>query len=122
MGYYSEVGICIKKEDFNKLKEKAEAQKKNIVLNFLAAAYTFENSDNTISIKWECIKWYSDFEEVKYIEDFLLELRTQQKPYHFIRIGENPGDVDIENYYGDEYKDYDCGSHMSMVSYIDMYD
>lgn len=112
MGYRSDVRIRLTKEDFERLKE--EYEKKLIETNELEYSmfkdldvykeerdqfvYT-QNKDNdweekkvdSVYFGWNCVKWYDDYEDVEFIENFIFEC----KYYAFIRIGESmEGDID----------------------------
>jgi len=50
---------------------------------------------------WESIKWYSDYDEISSIENYLGEISDSKRnegfkdPYGMIRLGEEPDDVEI---------------------------
>ena len=54
-----------------------------------------EDCDNEITEKivyfgWNCLKWYGDYTDVRFIEDFVVKCDC----YAFARIGEEYGDID----------------------------
>lgn len=90
MGYYSDVAIGLKKEDFKALWEQEEEYDYTILENIFESK---EEDDNVIFLI-EGIKWYESYEEIKRIIAFLDSLERQGKPYTFYRIGEDPQDIE----------------------------
>ena len=100
MGYYSETAAVMKKADFDKLVEKASKELKSL-LNVAAIQY-FKELD-TIEIYWTWIKWYTSYDEIEEFENYLFEdLASQNKPYKFVRIGEEYEDVEVYENYSDD--------------------
>lgn len=112
MGYYSEVNIAIRKRDYELLMDNIAAlldgdlKKDLYYLLDGAEIYSLDNRDNPankgsyVVLHWKSVKWYSDFKEVAYIEDFIKSLEA----YQFIRIGEIFDDIvneilDIDVFY-----------------------
>lgn len=96
MGYRSNVAITLYKKDFESLVKKA-AGKTNYELDLIKSATLYEKSNEKYSIitmVWNYIKWYDDYEDVEFIMSFIRGNNTQ---YHFIRIGEEPGDIEEES-------------------------
>ena len=51
---------------------------------------------------FEYLKWYDSYDDVKYWISFMTKMRDRDILYDFIRIGEDPDDVEIatgERYY-----------------------
>lgn len=99
MGYRSEVSLTIKKTDFNKLTEEVKQSTNEMV------KYMFNNAqkfvcDEYITLYWNWVKWYEDFGEIRFFEDFYQNLEN----YHFIRIGED--NCDVQEDYNGEYIGY----------------
>ena len=122
MGYRSDVRICLKKEDYNELRAKAQEKgmtENNYLLDESAFDIHKENED-IVAFGWNDIKWYSGYSDIDFIVDFFEELRTNGHPYSFVRIGEGREDIEVENYYGeDDDEDYSCDV-FSIVTEIDM--
>ena len=122
MGYRSDVRICLKKEDYNELRAKAQEKgmtENNYLLDESAFDIHKENED-IVAFGWNDIKWYSGYSDVDFIIDFFEELRTNCHPYSIVRIREGREDIEVENYYGeDDDKDYSCDI-FSIVTEIDM--
>ena len=122
MGYYSDIAISIRKEDFELLKE---FDKENQNLMELLEVAEVKESRGAVVIKWDSLKWYSELSEVQAIEEFLGKLSDEDKPYRFIRIGEDVDDTEIEYNYGDEEKygdiAYRVNDMIGVTRYIDTY-
>lgn len=102
MGYYSQVSIGIYKSDFDKLVSLAHEDKD--IFEYLEWADSILlHQDDVVTMRWDCIKWYSSA-----LEDFV----RSTSDYHFIRVGEEHGDVE-DDYAGDG-GDFDIG-------YVDTY-
>jgi len=97
MGYRSEVYVCLKKEDLERLKAKVnEVESLDYLLNM---AEEKEVNEEVTVIYWDWVKWYDTFPEVAAVEKFLNTLDEESKPYKFIRIGEDIEDNEFfENY------------------------
>ena len=122
MGYRSEVAIAIRKEDYELLKE---FDKENQNLIELLEIANIKEYNEVICLKWDWLKWYSEFPEVQAIEEFLAKLSDEDKPYKFIRIGEDIDDTEVEYNYGDEekYRDvsYRINDMIGVERYINTY-
>jgi hypothetical protein len=122
MGYRSEVAIAMRKEDYELLKEFDKENKNLIELLEMADKKEYNGA---ISLKWEWLKWYPEFSEVQAIEEFLCKLSDEDKPYKFIRIGEEYDDIETENNWGDEEKYGEVVSTIydmiGIIRYIDTY-
>jgi len=101
MGYRSDVAIAMRKEDYELLKE---FDKENENLRDLLAVATVREKGEAVSLYWEWLKWYDSFSEVEAIEEFLGKLSDEDKPYKFIRIGEEWDDIEKEENWGNEEK------------------
>lgn len=107
MGYYSDVKICLHKENFEELKKRLGKIEDGVyLLNNMILGKEYED---TIIFGWESIKWYEDsFYEIKIVSDFLNELYTKGIAYKCIIIGEDIEDVEIENFLGENNDDFSC--------------
>ena len=104
MGYRSEVRIAVDKGIFNKkglhLKEGLkDCDAITLVESGPKPFYLFT---------WEHVKWYDSYPEVSEVMEFLSEL--EEENYGFIRVGEEPSDVEEK---GSPY-DFDLGVRMSV--------
>lgn len=80
--------------------------------------------NGVICLRWDWLKWYSEFSEVQAIEEFLVKLSDEDKPYKFIRIGEDIEDIEIEYNYGeDKYRNisYEVNDMIGVERYINTY-
>ena len=100
MGYYSQVGLCIKEKDFEELKERLKKYEYMLEPGFCNIT-TFEDEEygNTIVCSWDYIKWYYQFEDITTVDSFISELEDRDEEYSFIRIGEEYGDIEERDNY-----------------------
>lgn len=102
MGYYSEVNIAVAKRDYELLMNNIAALPDGRLkrdLYYLLAGAKIDNLDagdlssgekhSYVIMHWESVKWYLEFGEVAYIENFVKSLET----YQFVRIGEVFDDI-----------------------------
>jgi len=109
MGYYSDVRIKLKKEDYDKLIE--EFNRKFPDLNYnLFENRNFVKENRTektyigkdwsevpiVYFGWDSIKWYSncydkDYDDITFIENYVKSCEH----FAFTRIGEDSGDIEI---------------------------
>ena len=98
MGYRSEIGICLKKEDYITLMKKAEKENKE-AYNLITKPDEFRhnelNDNEYITLYWRWIKDYTD--DMNWIQKNLLEYE-----HHYCRAGESSAELDGENYYNSE--------------------
>lgn len=122
MGYRSEVAIAMRKEDYELLKG-FDKENKNLV-ELLDVAEVKE-SRGVVVIRWDSLKWYPEFPEVQAIAEFIAELSEADKPYRFIRLGEDVDDTENEYNYGDEEKygdiSYRVNDMIGVERYINTY-
>ena len=92
MGYYSDVAISMYESDYDKLREKVNAASREI-RSLMGAAEAYGSSlggKKAVTLVWNWVKWYPEFDDVKFISDFLGTLSN----YSFKRIGEDIGDYE----------------------------
>ena len=108
MGYYSEVAIVIRKRDakrlFAEVAKRAEDDNVRWFVEHRTAKADIDdfdtNPDGVQVLRWERVKWYDEFEEVKYVMNFIRSLGDGN--YEFMCIGEDEDDnVHEGNIYGD---------------------
>lgn len=105
MGYYSEVKIVMKDNDFKEMKARIDYYKNKEELKrfFKLSKEKFHFIDGKwLAVSyWDWVKWNPAYnKEVRYIEDYLRELHEQGKPFKMVRIGEDVGDIEILDSYG----------------------
>ena len=86
MGYYSDVSLTIEESDFNKLLEQVQLSNDDIKWMFNAAKKLVYGQ--LITLYWEQIKWYEEFEDVAFFVKFYQSLDHNK----FIRLGEDDDD------------------------------
>lgn len=122
MSYRSDIAIAMRKEDFELLKD---FDKENKNLMELLEIAEVKESRGVAVIKWDSLKWYPEFSEVQAINKFLWQLSNEDKPYRFIRIGEDIDDTEIGYNYGDEEKygdiSYRVNDIIDVTRYINTY-
>lgn len=99
MGYYSEVAITLYGHDFETLVRRA-AEETTDALDLIKYASLYKDEvNNIITIAWNGVKWYEGYSDVDFIMSFI---RNGDIQYHFIRIGEESGDIE-ENINDDDW-------------------
>lgn len=105
MGYYSDVRIKLKTQDYNKLLKVANQALKDWLLDhnnmdlnivreddvFNKHTYEYETKD-IVYFGWDSVKWYDGYEDVDCIMNFIRGCDA----YAFARIGETTGDIEQE--------------------------
>lgn len=110
MGYRSEVAIAMYESDFDDLVERASESDSGA--SDLINCATLYKKGRIITITWDNIKWYENYEDVEFIMSFL---RENAEKYQIKRIGEDIDDIE-EELNDDEYE-LDV---ISIERYIDM--
>lgn len=101
MGYYSQVAIAMRNEEYNQLKGGVAANNKD--LEGLLNIANKREYDNFIILNWDWIKWYDTFSEIQAIENFFNDLDIDI-PYKIIRLGEDYDDTEVKWNYGNPVK------------------
>jgi hypothetical protein len=106
MGYRSDVGLCLTNTGRKALEARILAleagdEKTQHIRNLLHTAfYKMEDKETgAVAWFWESVKWYADYDDVSFIENFLQELDDNE--YLFIRIGESEDDTEIRGIFWD---------------------
>ena len=107
MGYYSDVAITLKREDMLCLFNEGMGYSDE-VRSVLKYGKLTEPSEGILTLYISCIKWYSAFESISFIENFINELED----YHFLRVGEDANDNE------ERCGDGELSCDMSMYAYI----
>lgn len=122
-GYRSEVKVCMRKSDYEELKGRLEVTGDNDTLDLFKedtfCDFNYQELGDVVVFGWNWIKWYGEYKEVAFIENFLNEIEEQGHPYQFVRIGEESGDIEILRSYGETGEDYSC-DRINPVSYIEI--
>ena len=110
MGYKNDVRIAMKEDNFNTLIERGREKDftdHNYLLDENAMNYV-KKVDGIVVFGWDWVKWNEDFVDVKFILDFLDEMREEGYPFQFVRIGEDVDDNEEIWYRGPNDDDYSC--------------
>ena len=110
MGYKSETAITIENEAFKELLAKAKAECID-AFAFIKSASIYR-TDKFTTMYFDWVKWYDDYEDVQFIEDFISEI-----PHVFKRIGEDYDDIDSREVDVMDCDMYDC---ISIVRSLDI--
>jgi len=97
MGYRSDVGLALSKAGADRLQEKLNSLDKDSEIFFnvtelLEYAYKHMKHEQTGSelYLWDYLKWYDSFPDVRFFEDLMNELESDD--FLFLRIGEDMND------------------------------
>ena len=94
MGYRSDVAIAMTKKAAELLKTKlAEATPDQRYLLDNPDLYEVDSKTEEALWRWHYVKWYEEFDEVAFIDNYLKELSIDD--YLFIRLGENYDDIEL---------------------------
>jgi len=106
MGYRSDVGLCLTGTGKTTLDARLAAleagteQTQNILDLLNGCRNKREDQDTGAAAwLWENLKWYSDYDDVAFIESLLHELDGEE--YYFIRVGESDDDTEIQGFFWD---------------------
>lgn len=99
MGYRSDVRFCMKKENFEEIREKVRnlaSDDKDMMDNLDVKK---EYADGAVAFGWDYVKWYTGYEIVDLFENYMNELTRKEIEYSYIRIGEDYEDIETRDYY-----------------------
>ncbi len=119
MGYYSEVGLCLNKAAHDRMlaelmqQDKAtQAEVQELLMHAQRYVANKGKDEEAILYHWSWIKWYSQFPEVKFIEDFIGNLSDDDdapEQYRFVSIGEELEDITAHGSYHENPFEMDAG-------------
>lgn len=98
MGYYSDVGLCLTAKGKQALNAAlADAEKNNVYFEEINNLLKYveihtDSKTGTVGYRWASTKWYEDFGEVAFIENFLSTL--DKSDYLFLRVGDDSADTE----------------------------
>ena len=97
MGYRSDVGLALSKSGALRLHEKLNSLDKNSesyiqTTNLLKYAHKHQKHEESGAelFLWDYLKWYDNYPDVRFIEDLMNELESDD--FLFLRIGEDMND------------------------------
>ncbi len=109
MGYRSEVKIAMKLSDYEEMMARLDyyTNKEEIecFMSMSEVRNVISEGQKVVIIHWDWVKWYTEYKEVQYIEEYLGELSANLKPYKFVRIGEESTDVEVSDSWGEDGDD-----------------
>ncbi|MBT4407347.1 MAG: hypothetical protein HOC79_05675 [Euryarchaeota archaeon] len=97
MGYRSVGAIWFSQQALNAItKEQNDLIKSDIENN----SFTFVHTEHTdgIILEFESWKWYESYPDIAMYESMFNMLRGANIPYDFVRIGEDPTDVECREH------------------------
>ena len=99
MGYYSDVAIVMREKDYNQMIRRAKALKNSNVMDLIELAKCYKDgySRKRRILKWEGVKWYEEYSDVRWVCKFIENIDCI-----FIRIGEDLED-NVYDMFGDPY-------------------
>lgn len=104
MGYYSSVAISMYEKDYDRMCELAKAEDED-AYRFIMGAQRHDKdlaTGHAVTILYDWVKWYSEFKDVGFVENFLRDLDD----YSFKRIGEEEGDIEERMGDGEDFEIY----------------
>ena len=94
MAYRSDVTITLYKQDFETLVRQA-SENANGALDLIKYASLYKNeASDIVTLFWNSVKWYDGYNDVDFIMSFI---RSGDVQYHYLRVGEESGDIEEEN-------------------------
>ena len=101
MGYRSEVSIQLESKAFDMVMKSIKKYNSKQAGGYEFYPDAILKKDDEYIIQWNCVKWYSDYGDVKSIESVLTELDKYAKSaeidgfrYDFLRVGEESDDIE----------------------------
>ena len=105
MGYRSDVGLCLQRPAYVKLRNAGEALQHTDteidrhVQSLLDHPQRTLECTEAVALYWDSVKWYSDYDDVRWIENLLSSFEEEE--YLFLRIGEETDDIEAKGCYWD---------------------
>lgn len=122
MGYRSDVKLVMTKKAYDGMVAMAENE---FGLNSYEYDFIANNEDKKIAkdndiviLSWNDVKWYNDFAEVQFIQEYLNVMYDANESYNFIRLGEEIDDIEKEGCYGDG----SCAGIIGVYRNIEVYE
>lgn len=101
MGYRSDIGLCLSArgmEELNKALAALDAgtdctqEEKTWIHELFTCPAPKNSADGAGAWAWDGLKWYTDYRDVQWVEDFLNGLNEED--YYFLRIGDDIDDTE----------------------------
>lgn len=118
MGYRSDVRVILKKEDYEELVKKMNEfyERRDYKCRMFDEdeVIVFSQNEKWVKFGWDFVKWYESYEDINMIMNFI----TNCEQYHYMRLGEEIGDLDIRDTIID-YDEYFPGTSSVIQSFDD---
>ena len=104
MGYRSEIALSLSDEAVELLNckmEQADNHLREDIIDMLPIKY---DTEDTFIIYDDWVKWYEDYEFVILLTEVMDHCYEHDIGYQFIRLGEDPADVEEHEFYTAGYK------------------
>ena len=97
MGYYSEVGLCLHKDNLklfdSKLSSHYASELQSVGALLECAEHITDTTTDAELWHWKTVKWYSDDQEIGFMETLMSDMDMEK--FLFIRIGEDSDDNEV---------------------------
>lgn len=111
MGYRSDVGLAMYKDDFDKMIRTAAEENLDLTDLFRCAG-VYQHDSGVVTVYWEYVKWYEEFNDVCFVMEYIGKIASL-----FIRMGESSDD-EIEVRYGNDDDSIDFDEYMYPIREI----
>lgn len=108
MGYRSDIGICLSTNGMEELKKALTAldagtacsqEEKTWIHELFTCPAPKSSPYGAGAWSWDGLKWYTDYRDVQWVEDFLGSFNDED--YYFLRIGDDIDDTEERGYFWD---------------------
>lgn len=105
MGYRSDVGLCLQRSAYLKLRNAGEALRYTDTEIYKLVQSLLEHPQRTLEcaeavvLYWDSVKSHSGYDDVRWLENLLSGLEAED--YLFLRIGEEADDIEAKGCYWD---------------------
>lgn len=122
MGYYSNVAMAVHKKDYLQMLAKArekESEPGEITYllteacDYIGLVEQNDRDKDVVVLHWCDVKWYSDFESVRFVENWMDDADENGIGYEFARCGEDFADT--ETRYHDDNHILGYGEYVGVV-------
>ena len=106
MGYRSDVYLKTTKAGYKALEQEIKKNELGYKLWKDPDKVFYDDIEETITVEWDDVKWYSGYEDVRTIENAIGAV-CDKYTMHFVRIGESYDDLEDEFYDGEDEEMFD---------------
>ena len=102
MGYNSDVSLSISKKVLTPAMILLTDDLPELMRDAISTGWgDFTVEEDYYNFRWNDIKWYNGYPEVDAVAKFV-EGIAEEEEYHFLRLGEEQGDIEDVGYFDDE--------------------